>query len=173
MTAQEFKQRYLPHHKALYVAAYKMTGNEQDAEDLLQDLYLKLWQKRDELPDAASGEPYLVRMIKNLFIEKSRIKRLDTSASVFDITEPPNDTDIETEMVQTEEAGVMNDMIEHLPDKEKKVVRMHIEEDRSYEEIQADTGLSPGNIRIIMMRARNKLKEQFKKRQKNETDRRI
>ena len=50
MDAREFKQRYMPHHQVLYRVAYHLTGNEQDAEDLLQDLYLKLWQKRDNLP---------------------------------------------------------------------------------------------------------------------------
>ena len=56
MDAREFKQRYMPHHQVLYRVAYHLTGNEQDAEDLLQDLYLKLWQKRDDLPDEAMKE---------------------------------------------------------------------------------------------------------------------
>ena len=47
MTAQEFKQRFMPHYRLLYRVAYHLTANAQDAEDLLQDMYLKLWQKRD------------------------------------------------------------------------------------------------------------------------------
>ena len=47
MDAREFKQRFMPHYKLLYRVAYHLTANAQDAEDLLQDLYLKLWQKRE------------------------------------------------------------------------------------------------------------------------------
>ena len=57
-----------------------------------------------------------------------------------------------------------------LPEKEGKVLRMHIVEDRSYEEIERDTGLSQGNIRIIIMRAKQKLKQQFKKLTKTWTN---
>ena len=56
MDAREFKQRFMPHHRLLYRVAYHLTGNAQDAEDLLQDMYLKLWQKRDDLPDEAMKE---------------------------------------------------------------------------------------------------------------------
>ena len=49
MDAREFKQRFMPHYKLLYRVAYYLTGNALDAEDLLQDMYLKLWQKRDDL----------------------------------------------------------------------------------------------------------------------------
>lgn len=44
----------MPFYKLLYRVAYRLTGNAQDAEDLLQDTYLKLWQKRDELADEQS-----------------------------------------------------------------------------------------------------------------------
>ena len=73
MDAREFKQRFMPHYKLLYRVAYHLTGNAQDAEDLLQDMYLKLWQKRDELPEEATKEAYLVTMIRRLFIDQRRL----------------------------------------------------------------------------------------------------
>ena len=82
MDAREFKQRYMPHHQMLYRVAYHLTGNAQDAEDLLQDLYLKLWQKRDDLPDEAMEQAYLVTMMRNLFIDQRRLKHLDASAEL-------------------------------------------------------------------------------------------
>ena len=82
MDAREFKQRYLPHYKLLYRVGYHLTGNTQDAEDLLQDLYLKLWQKRDCLPEEAMEQAYLVAMMRNLFVDKRPLKRLDASAEL-------------------------------------------------------------------------------------------
>ena len=63
MDAQEFKQRFMPHYKLLYRVAYHLTGNAQDAEDLLQDMYLKLWQKREDLKEETDTQAYLVTMM--------------------------------------------------------------------------------------------------------------
>ena len=49
MSADEFKALFLPFHVRLYRTAYALLGNAQDAEDMVQDAYLKLWSKRDEL----------------------------------------------------------------------------------------------------------------------------
>ena len=161
MDAREFKQRFMPHYKLLYRVAYQMTGNAQDAEDLLQDLYLKLWQKRDGLPDEAMKEAYLVKMIRNLFLEQRRIKRLDTSVELKEAYSPPDDQSLDHQIDAKDEVQKMEGLISELPEREAKIIKMHLVEERSYEEIEQDTGLSKGNIRIIVMRTRQKLKQQF------------
>ena len=161
MDAREFKQRFMPHYKLLYRVAYQMTGNAQDAEDLLQDLYLKLWQKRDGLPDEAMKEAYLVKMIRNLFIEQRRIKRLDTSVELKEAYSPPDNHSLDHQIDAKDEVQKMEGLISELPEREAKIIKMHLVEERSYEEIEQDTGLSKGNIRIIVMRTRQKLKQQF------------
>ena len=57
----------------------------------------------------------------------------------------------------------MEGLISQLSERDAKIIKMHLMEDRSYEEIEQDTGLSQGNIRIIVMRTRQKLKQQFQK----------
>ena len=161
MDAREFKQRFLPHHRLLYRVAYQLTGNAQDAEDLLQDLYLKLWQKRDDLPDEAMREAYLVTMIRNLFIDQRRLKHLDASAELKNEDGPPDERSLDRQIDAKDEARQMEGLINQLPEREAKIIQMHVVEDRSYEEIERDTGLSQGNIRIIVMRTKKKLKQQF------------
>jgi len=161
MDAREFKQRFLPHHKLLYRVAYHLTGNAQDAEDLLQELYLKLWQKREGLPDEATKEAYLVTMMRHLFIDQRRLKHLDTSASLREAVDPPDERSLERQIDIQDEAQQMEGLISELPEREARLIQMHLVEDRSYEEIEKDTGLSQGNIRIILMRTKKKLKQQF------------
>ena len=163
MTAQEFKQRFMPHHKLLYRVAYHLTGNAQDAEDLLQDMYLRLWQKRDNLPIEATEEAYLMTMMRNLFIDQRRKKHLHASAEPKEDTMPPDEQSLECQIDARDEARQMESLIHELPERDRKVLRMHLIEDRSYEEIEQDIGLSQGNIRIIVMRARQKLRQQFLK----------
>ena len=161
MDAREFKQRFMPHHRLLYRVAYQLTGNAQDAEDLLQDMYLKLWQKRDSLPDEAMKAAYLVSMIRNLFLDQRRLKRLDASAELKDEDSPPDERSLDQQIDAKDEARQMEGLINELPERDGRIIRMHLVEDRSYEEIEHDTGLSQGNIRIIVMRTKKKLKQQF------------
>jgi RNA polymerase sigma-70 factor (ECF subfamily) len=161
MDAQEFKQRFMPHYKLLYRVAYHLTGNAQDAEDLLQDMYLKLWQKRDDLPNEAMKEAYLVTMMRRLFIDQRRLKHIDASAELKEELSPPDERSLDHQMDTKDEAQQMEGLISELPERDGKIIRMHLIEDRSYEEIEQDTGLSQGNIRIIVMRTKQKLKQQF------------
>lgn len=162
MRSEEFKRRFLPYNKVLYRVAFHLTGNGQDAEDLLQDFYLRLWTKRHELPPAANTQAYLVTMIRNLFYEQRRIRRVDLSGPLDQAGEPPGEDDISRKMEVEEEATKMEDIIHNLPDKEQKVVRLHIIEDRTYEEIEHDTGLSNANIRKLMSRAKERIRQIWK-----------
>ena len=163
MDGREFKQRFMPHYKLLYRVAYHLTGNVQDAEDLLQDMYLKLWQKRDDLPDEAMKEAYLVTMMRCLFIDQRRLKRIDTSEDIEAHTSPPDERSLDHQIDSRDEIQQVEGLIRQLSERDAKIIQMHLMEDRTYEEIERDTGLSQGNIRLIVMRAKQKLKQQFLK----------
>ena len=161
MDAREFKQRFMPFHRRLYRVGYHLTGNAQDAEDLLQDTYLKLWQKRDDLREEAMTEAYLVTLMQNLFRDQRRLKRIDTSEDIKDHADPPDERSLFETLEAKDEAQQMEVLMDGLPKRDSSILRMHLMEEQSYEEIQRDTGLSQGNICIIMMRTRIKLKKQF------------
>lgn len=170
MDTQEFKQRFMPHYRLLYRVAYHLTGNAQDAEDLLQDLYLKLWQRRDSLPEEATNEAYLATMMRNLFVDQRRLKRLDTSADLKNDDGPPDERSLDRQIDARDEVSHLEGLINELSERDAKIIKMHVIEDRSYDEIEQDTGLSGGNIRIIVMRTKKKLKEQFNKMTKTWTN---
>ena len=161
MDAREFRQRFMPHHQLLYRVAYHLTSNAQDAEDLLQDLYLKLWQKRDELPEEATRDAYLATMMRNLFIDQRRLKRLDASTELKNEEGPPDERSLDRQIDARDEVRQIEGLISELSERDAKIIQMHLMEDRTYEEIEHDTGLSQGNIRIIVMRTKKKLKQQF------------
>lgn len=163
MDAREFKQRFLPHHRRLYRVAYHLTGNAQDAEDLLQDTYLKLWQKRNDLRHEVMAEAYLVTLMQNLFRDQRRLKRIDTSEDIDDHAEPPDERSLAHAVETQDEARQMEALMDGLPRRDSSILRMHLVEDKSYEEIERDTGLSQGYIRVVMTRAKQKLKQQYLK----------
>ena len=161
----------MPHHRLLYRVAYHLTGNEQDAEDLLQDLYLKLWQKRDDLPDEAINDAYLATMMRNLFVDQRRLKHVDASAELKNEDGPPDERSLDRQIDARDEVRQMEGLISELSERDAKIIQMHLVDDCSYEEIERDTGLSQGNIRIIVMRTKKKLKQQFQNITKTWTNR--
>ena len=163
MNAVEFKQRFMPYHRMLYRVAFRLTGNQQDAEDLLQDTFMRMWQKREQLTSALVNEAYLIIMMRNLYMDRARVKTLDTSIPLESVNLPSDQNRPDDKAERRNEAFLMKELIEHLPQKEKDIIRMYLLEELSYEEMEACTGMKQGNLRQIVLRTRNKLKEQFTK----------
>ena len=87
MDSVEFKKRYLKQHKLLYRISWSLTQNVQDAEDLVQDTYLRLWQKRDILPPESETDAYLITVVKNLFYDRQRKMQVDARADIDKVSE--------------------------------------------------------------------------------------
>ncbi len=80
MDVDVFKQRFLLFHPKLYRIAYALLDNKADAEDILQDAYCKLWNKRDELGDIQNPEAFSITLVKNLcldFLRSPKASRRD------------------------------------------------------------------------------------------------
>lgn len=163
MSPQEFKERFIPYHKMLYRVAFCLTNNVQDAEDLLQDTFLHMWQKRELLTSNSVNEAYLIIMLRNIYLNKTRQKTIDTSTPLETIYALADLDRPDTKAERRNEAFLMKDLIERLPPKERSIITMYLIDELSYDEIERGTRLKQGNIRQIVMRSRKKLQEQFSK----------
>ena len=162
MDASDFKQKFLPYHRKLYRSAFLVLGNAQDAEDMVQEAYLKLWQKRDELPpDITNLEAYCVTLVKHLCYNKRRISQLDEDERPPEELTKTGKSNVAHEVEMKDEANQVMKLIHQLPDQQKQVMQMRDVEDRTYEEIEELTGLTSINIRVLLSRARKKIREQF------------
>lgn len=118
MDAASFKQQFLPCHAKLYRVAFRLMGNVQDAEDMVQEAYLKLWKKRDELSEVASIEAYCVTLIKNLCYDSLRSCRPDEDSRLPEELKLPTDSNIACEIEQKDEARQVKRLI--------KIGRAHV-----------------------------------------------
>lgn len=161
MNATDFKQQFLPYHPKLYRTAFRLTGNAQDAEDMVQEAYLKLWNKRDELTDILNTEAYCVTLVKNLCYDSLRIVRPEEDNHPPEELNLANDTNIAREVERRGEANQVKRLISRLPETQRRVMVMRDINDCSYEKIEQSTGVSSINIRVLLSRARKKIREQF------------
>lgn len=72
MDAESFKKEFLPYHRKLYCIAYRLLENAADAEDLVQEAYLKLWDKREGLAIISNPEAFSVTLVKNMCFDLLR-----------------------------------------------------------------------------------------------------
>ena len=159
MEASEFKRLFLPCSNKMYLVAWRLTHNRQEAEDLVQETMLKLWTQRDKLNELKNCEAFSVRTLYNIFIDQSRKKHLAMADS------PPEGMPLKanegdaSEIMQHKETGIMvTRLIAKLPKQQRDIITLKDIDDFSYEEIAQQTGLSMINIRVHLSRARKQIR---------------
>ena len=164
MDAENFKRKFLSFHPKLFLIAYALVENKADAEDILQDAYFKLWNKRDELPDIENPEAFCVTLVKNLsldFLRSPRANRREEEIeSVFTLA---TDSSPEKELETKDKEQQIRQLINRLPENQRQVLRLRGIDDCSMDEIEQITGLNAVNVRVLLSRARKVIREQFEK----------
>ena len=163
MPASLFKQLLLPLYPRLQRVALRLLGNAEDAEDMVQEVYMKLWNKRDALPDVQDVEAYCVTLTKNMCIDRLRIAEVEKE----DVDEVPTmlaaTDDVEAQVERRDAVEQVKQIIETLPEHQQQVITLRDMEDCSFEEIVKQTGLTAVNIRMLLSRARKTIRERLKK----------
>lgn len=162
MDANEFKRRFLPCHQKLYRVAFRLMENAEDAEDMVQETYLRLWKKREEIPpDIENVEAYCIRIIRNLCLDALKAPQIEEEQCPIEELDVPQTGSLMREVETRDEASIVRRIIQDLPEQQRQIVKMRDVDDLPYEEIEQITGLTTVNIRVLLSRARKKIREQF------------
>jgi len=163
MDAVIFKQRFMPHWRHCFWVAWRLTGSTQDAEDLVQEAFLKLWMKRDSFDAVDNDEAYLATLICHLYLDQRRRKHVSMAAKPIEDIPVTDGDDLMSLVEIRNEVEQVARLIEQLPMKQQQVITMHAIDQLSAEEINNQTGLSFVNIRTLLSRARKNLRALFNK----------
>ena len=169
MDAETFKQRYIPLHKKLFRVAFRLLEDSSDAEDAVQETYVKLWEKRNELEILRNPESFCIVMIRNLCMDmlRSARNRTDSFETVF--KDKPDETSLIGDIETKESLTIIEQLVRTLPEQQQLVFNLRHRDDCSLEEIEEITGLSAVNIRVILSRGRKNIREQYNLIYCNET----
>jgi RNA polymerase sigma-70 factor (ECF subfamily) len=168
MIARDFKTNILPISNKLLRFATHFLKNGDEAKDAVQDVFLKLWQKRDELEKIENIEAYALQMTKNRCLDLIRANKTTPISAETDrkIKEEPVDAHLQLEF--SESANQIKKIINKLPDLQRTVMFMRDIEQFSYDEIAEATELQINAIRVNLSRARKKVRDEFLKLNENE-----
>lgn len=160
MELETFKSTVLPLRDKLLKYSVKLTDDGADAEDIVQEAFLKLWYIRDRLNGYQSVEALSVQVVKNLCLDKLRSKRMDrmpeNSESILADAVTP-----EQLLEQHDAAAIIGRLIQQLPTLQQCIIRMKDVEGYELSEIAQITGTQIESVRVNLSRARKKVREQF------------
>lgn len=158
MEQEQFKKELLPLRQKFYRIALRLLGNPEDAEDVLQEVYLKLWSIRRELDRYERIPALAMQITKNLCLNRLKTRdRVQEGIEELLIADPAS-----SPYERLEEKDHVNQVmriIDRLPDLQQTILRMKHVEGMEVDEIASLTGSSPEAIRMNLSRARKRVKD--------------
>lgn len=162
MTTEEFKNSVIPFSRKLYPMLKRILKDEEETKDALQDLMLKLWNKRSELAKCDNRNAYIITVAKNYSFDLLKKKR----PNLIGEKEEHKIFNLEAVGVQPEvreKYEHVHRIIEKLPEKYRQVIRLRDIDGFTFDEISEMTGFEVSHIRVILSRARMKVKQEVEK----------
>jgi RNA polymerase sigma-70 factor (ECF subfamily) len=165
-----FEEEFLPQIDALYNFAYHLTYSEEDANDLVQEAYMKAYRFIDNYQVGTNAKAWLFRILKNAFINDYRKKnKQPTKVDYEEIVNFHNEEntsyssyqDLREEMFQNMMGDEVTNAINALPVDFRTVILLCDIEGFTYEEISKIINIPIGTVRSRLHRSRNMLKEKL------------
>lgn len=167
-----FEQELLPQIDALYTFAYHLTYNEDDANDLVQEAYMKAYRFISKYKEGTNAKAWLFKILKNAFINQYRRKsKQPTKVDFEDVSsykDGEDDTnfagyaDLREEMFQGMMGDEITNAINALQVDFRVVILLCDIEGFTYEEISKILDIPIGTVRSRLHRARNMLKDKLR-----------
>ena len=162
MSHDKFHRIILPLKDKLFRLAWSIVRDSAEAEDIVQDIFLKLWTKHDEWNEIENLEAYCFRATKNLAfdrVESLSIRRTENIASDSESGVFVDNITPFFKLVESERNTLLYKCIDELPENQKLVFQLREIEGMSYKEIAEVLKISEDLVKENLFRARNKMKD--------------
>lgn len=163
LTEERFRTLVLPHLDRLYRIALRLAGSRDAAEDLVQELVSKLWERPGRLGEAGSAEAWLVRSLYHLHIDMLRREQRRPEGAALELNEAVL-AGYARDQMAGEKAWRMQrvlGLVAQLPESQRIVVVLHDMEGYTFEEIAKALEVRIGTVKSRLGRAHKKLRQAF------------
>ena len=162
-----FKTDVLPMKDKLFRLAFRITLNQQDAEDVVQETLIKIWNRHDQWDEIESLEGWALTIARNMALDVLRKQDIHRTVSLDEplssnthhlthITHTPYE-----QMMEKERIAMVRDLMNSLPEKQRTAMQLRDFEDKSYKEIAAIMQISEDQVKINIFRARQFIKKSY------------
>lgn len=160
----DFRHELLPLKDKMFRLALRITLNRAEAEDVTQDILLRVWEQRESLGELRSLEAYVLTAVRNLALD--RVAKTDNANVSLDdvqndafVSAPRPDEDME----QQESLKRVREIMSGLPEAQRTALQLREIEGHSYRETADIMNVSEANVKVLIFRARQAVKNQIDK----------
>jgi len=160
MTIKIFLDTIYPVRHQLYRFAKRLLKNDMDAEDIVQETLVRLWERKEKLHEYRSAAAFAITITRNLCFDKIKSKGYRTNEVLENDIEQQ---ELNPYMITKEKNTfqLINKLINNLPENQRMVIHLRDIEHYELNEISKLTGLTPNNVRVSLSRARKSIRKQL------------
>ena len=147
---KSFQTHVLPLKNELFRLALRITQNHAEAEDVVQETMMKVWNRREEWEKIESMEAFCLTICRNLALDK--LRRMDNQALTLDISIDPTDPS---------RIQLVRKLINQLPEKQRSCMQLRDIEGKSYRDIATILDITEQQVKVNIFRARQTIKEKI------------
>ena len=158
-----FRNDVLPLKNELYRLALRITLNHAEAEDVVQETMIKVWNRRDRWDELDSIEAFCLTICRNIAIDKTK-KAENQNQSLMDEHDTPDSSytsNPEEQAMQQDRIALIRRLIDTLPEKQRSCMQLRDFEGKSYKEIAKILDVSEEQVKINIFRARQTIKQKY------------
>ena len=163
MKTISFQNDILPLKNELFRLALRITLNHAEAEDIVQDTMLKVWNRRNDWAQIESIEAFCLTICRNLALD--RIKRMDNQTEALEGHQEAADhsyaSNPEEQTVQRDRVQLVRRLIDQLPEKQRTCMQLRDIEGKSYRDIAEVMGITEQQVKVNIFRARQAVKQEL------------
>jgi len=156
---KEFLETILPCKDRLYRLAKRLLVSKDEAEDAVQEVFLKLWKGRDKIQNYKSPEAFAITMTKNYCLDRLKSRQASNLKIVHNNYK--NSENIERELEASEGVELVTRIMKTLPEKQKIIMQLRDIEQFEFAEISQMIEMNETAIRVALSRARKVVREQL------------
>ena len=171
MDRNRFKLEVLPLKNKLYRFASRLLDDGQEAQDAVQEVFIKLWDKRDKLEGLNSLEAFAMTVTRNHCLDKIKARRtvsIEKSKSLYILEN--DEVSVERRIELKDSANYIRQLIGGLPEQQKMIIQLRDIEGYEFEEIEQVLDINLNTIRVNLSRARKKIRELYINAMQNGTE---
>jgi RNA polymerase sigma-70 factor (ECF subfamily) len=158
MSSADFRKLYDTVFPILFRVAYRIANSEEAAEDLCQEAFSRLYEKNMVFPSPDEAKYWLIRVVKNAALNYAKRKDRERKAYQRAFREiAPNTETGEGLLVKQETQKELREALEKLPENLRMVLLLKEYGELNYKEIGRTLGISEGNVKVRVFRARERL----------------
>lgn len=159
-----FRDDVLPLKNKLYRLALRITLDTAEAEDIVQDTLIKVWNKREDFGEIESIEAFSLTVCRNLALDRiakkeaQNIRLDDAQDETLDTASTPYE-----KLTHEEGLALVHKLFNALPEKQRTIIQLRDIEGKSYKEIATILNLTEDQVKVTLFRTRQRIKQQYEK----------